>query len=114
MEEKTLLRLSMIVGIFGVILLYLISSNLELPSTQNLQGIEEGKTVKIQGKIGKVTNINKTLFLEVLNEKIERTPVILFKQEDINLKPGDYVEITGTLETYQGEKEVIGNKVVKK
>jgi len=27
---------------------------------------------------------------------------------------GDYVEVSGTVEDYEGKKEIIGNKVVKK
>jgi len=38
----------------------------------------------------------------------------LFKDSEIFLEEGDYVEVTGTVEDYNGKKEVIANKVVKK
>ena len=40
--------------------------------------------------------------------------MVLFKESNLNLQQGDYVEITGTVEDYEGQKEIIGSKVVKK
>ncbi len=114
MEEKTLLKVSLIVGIVGLFLLYFISSEITLDTIPNINGIPEEEIVKISGVVGKVTNSDKVAFLEVLNEKIEKTKVILFKDSNISLNAGDYIEISGTVEDYLGEKEIIGSKVIKK
>lgn len=115
MEEKLLLKISLVVGIAGIVLLYFLSSQAELPAVKSLEGTEEGEKVRISGMIGKVSEKNNTLFIEILNEKIEKTHVVLFKEsEEVALAEGDYVEIAGTIEDYQGKKEIVGSKLVKK
>jgi hypothetical protein len=114
MQEKTLLKISLLTGIIGIIFLYLVSIAIELPTVQKIDRLAEETEVKLSGIIGKVTSKDQVAFLEVMNEKIEKTDVILFKDQDIYLGEGDYVEITGTIEDYQGRKELVGNKIVKK
>lgn len=114
MQEKTLLKLSLITALFGLVILYFISLYLASEPPQDLSQAKAGQEIKIKGRIGKASDAGKVAFLEILNEKIEKTKIVLFKDEEIALKEGDYVEITGTVEDYQGEKEIIGNKVVKK
>ena len=76
--------------------------------------IDINKVVNIQGKVIEISQQQKIAFIEIENEKVEITKVVLFKDEDIWLKKGDYVSITGSVEEYQGEKEITGNKVVVK
>lgn len=115
MEEKTLLRISLLVALIGLLLLYFFSLELELNTVSNLEDVKKGDKVKVKGVLGKFVEKEKVAFLEVWNEKIEKVNVVLFKDEEkLNLKEGDYVEIEGTVEEYQGQKEVIGNKIVKK
>ncbi len=114
MEEKTLLKVSLIVVLLGITALYLVSSKIDLNVIESLDGIEEEAEVKISGVLGRVTETDKVIFLEIFNQKIEETEVVLFKDGEIDLSEGDYVEISGTVEDYLGKKEVIGNKVVKK
>lgn len=114
MEEKTLVKVSLIVGLLGVLLLHFISSGMELKAVNGLEEFEEEEEVKIAGVVGKAVEKDEVVFLDILNEKIEKVDVVLFKDKNISLSEGDYVEISGTVEEYKGEKEVIGNKVVKK
>lgn len=114
MEEKTLLKVSLVIGLLGVIGLYFVSLGIDLEVVDGLEGIEEEEEIKVGGVVGKVVEGEKVIFLEVLNKKVEKVKVVLFNDEEISLSEGDYVEISGTVEDYLGEKEVIGNKVVKK
>ncbi|MBR9683239.1 hypothetical protein GOV03_01745 [Candidatus Woesearchaeota archaeon] len=114
MEEKTLLKVSLIVGLLGLVALYFISSGIDLESIKSIGDIDEEEEVKLSGRVGKVSENGAVVFLEILNEKIEETKVVLFKDGGIDLIEGDYVEILGTVEVYEGEKEIIGNKVIKK
>ena len=114
MQEKTLLKISLFVSLGGLLLLYYLSSGVNLDAITGIEEVEENKEVLVRGKLGKVKELDKVAFLEIWREKIMKTSVVLFKDSNISLKPGDYVEITGTVEDYQGKKEIIGNKVVKK
>jgi len=114
MEEKTLLKVSLIVGLVGVVALYFLSSGVDIEAVTGIDSFEEEEEVKLTGVVGRVTEREGVVFLEILNEKVERTAVVLFKDGGLSVSEGDYVEILGTVEEYNGEKEVIGNKVVKK
>jgi aspartyl/asparaginyl-tRNA synthetase len=114
MQEKTLLKLSLVVGLGGIVLLYFLSSGIDLEAVPGIEELEADTEVKVTGKIGKVTELDTVAFLELWQEKIMKTTVVLFKDSNISLQAGDYVEISGTVEDYEGKKEVIGNKVVKK
>ena len=57
---------------------------------------------------------DRVAFIELQGERVETIDVFLFADEDVYLQEGDYVEITGTVEEYQGKKEVIASKIVKK
>jgi len=113
MQEKTLLKIALIFSLVGIILLFIFSNNVSIKEI-NIGKINEedlDTTVKIIGRIEKVSDTEKVIFLTIGQEKIETIPVLLFKDSNISFAPGDYVEITGTLEDYEGEKEVIANKI---
>ncbi|MFH1682262.1 MAG: OB-fold nucleic acid binding domain-containing protein [Candidatus Woesearchaeota archaeon] len=114
MEEKNLLKIAIFVSLTGLLLLFFLSSWTGLDPVASLEGIAEEEEVLVAGVVGKVSDQETVLFLEILNEKVEKTEVVLFKEEDVFLSEGDYVEITGTVEDYEGKKEIIANKVVKK
>ena len=114
MEEKTLLKISLLVCLAGLLGLYFVSSGMNPAVSSNLDSVENEEEVMVKGVLSKVTDTDKVAFLEVSNEKIETVTVVLFKDSEINLVEGDYVEILGTVEEWKGDKEIIGNKVVKK
>ncbi len=114
MEEKTILKLALFVSLGGILLLYYLSSGIDFDAVKGIEEIPENQEIKVIGKLGRVVEKDEVAFLELWREKIEKIPVVLFKDNNISLRKGDYVEITGTVEDYQGKKEIIGNKVVKK
>lgn len=113
MKEKTLLKIALICSLVGIIILFIVSDNLVIQEIDisKLNEVELETTVKIIGRIEKVSDTDKLMFLTIGQEKVETVSVLLFKDSDISLKQGDYVEITGTIEDYEGEREVIANKV---
>ncbi|MBT4604931.1 hypothetical protein HOC01_04785 [archaeon] len=110
-SEKQLTRIVIISAFVGLVLLFFYSGNLELDPISSLDGLREDTAVVIRGKVGRVTQLEKVAFMEVENEKIEETTVVLFTNYDVWLNEGDYVEILGTLEEYEGKMEVIGHNV---
>jgi DNA/RNA endonuclease YhcR with UshA esterase domain len=114
MQEKTILKVSLIVILIGLSFLFFYAEELELQNVAEIDSIPAEEEVKMSGIIGKVTNSEKVIFLKLEAEKKEYVDVLLFNEEEIFLKEGDYVEISGTIEDYQGKKEIIANKIVKK
>ena len=113
MEDKTLLKTALTCSIIGLMILFFISGRIEIDEVtiDKLDEVELGKTVKIKGYVKDVTNLEKVAFLKVAQEKTEIVSIVLFKEENISLEPGDYVEVIGEIEDYKGEKEIIGNLV---
>ena len=113
MKERVLFKISLIGAVLGVLILYLVSlqSGLDESLISELGNFDDEDDVKIVGVVTRVTEKEKVAFLEVAQEEVKSITVVLFKDENISLVEGDYVEIEGSLETYRGEKEIIGNKV---
>jgi len=113
-NEKTLLKVAIFVSIIGLILLFFFTEEIKLVPTGNFDELKVEEEVMVQGRVSKVSQMEKVAFLEVDNEKVEKTKVILFKDHDVWLKAGDYVEVIGTVEEYENEMEIIANKVTVK
>ena len=113
MNEKRLLKITLICSLIGLFILFIFSENISI-SEKDISKIEDegiGDDVKIIGKVSKVTNTDKIAFLEIYQEKIEKITVVLFKNQNISLMPGMKVEVVGSIEDYNGENEIIGNRV---
>jgi len=113
MNDSTLLKIAVSFSIIGLITLYFVSEKIEIDpvAIDKLDEMEIGRTVKIKGYVEDVHNLEKVAFLKIAQEKTETVSVVLFLEENISLKPGDYIEVTGEVEDYEGKKEIIGNLI---
>ncbi|MEK6969721.1 MAG: OB-fold nucleic acid binding domain-containing protein [Nanoarchaeota archaeon] len=114
MEEKTILKIAVIVSILGLGFLFIYSSQLDLAVIPDLDLVGSKESVHLRGKINTLRVTEKATFLELEGEKVVTTDIIFFPEENILLHEGDYVEVFGTVEEYKGEKEVVASKVVLK
>lgn len=119
MNEATLLKISLVVTILGLLLLFFSAGQFDLsPRTLEKANLPEEK-VQLQGIIKSLQSKDlpsndKVIFMVIEGERVETTPVVVFPPEELFLKAGDYVEIVGTVEEYKGKKEVVASKVVLK
>ena len=111
MKEKTLLKIALICGIIGLIILFIISDNLEIKEKDidkiNKANVEED--VKLIGKISKITQLDKVAFIEL--EQPATMTIIVFKDKNLSLYKGDNIEIIGEIDEYNGELEVIAQRI---
>lgn len=114
MKEKTILKISLVIALLGLSFLFLYAEELDLNVVENVDTVELEEEVKLKGTVSRLTVKDKVAFIELEGKKVEKTDVILFNDEDLFLKEGDYVEIEGTVEEYNDKREVIANKVVLK
>ena len=110
MDEKKLYFISIVVTILGLAFLYFYAEEVDL-EVKELDAIKPNEFIKLQGVLTRVEAKDRVIFLQLQGEKVITTDVILFTSEELFLKPGDYVEVEGMVEEYQGKKEVIANKV---
>ena len=113
MKEKTLLKIALGCSVTGLFILLVLSHSLEVTerSIATIDATTIGDDVKLMGKVDRVTVLDKVAFIEVM--KPESISVVLFKDEEqeMNIAQGDYVEIIGEIDEYEGKMQVIGNRV---
>ena len=114
MDDKTLLRIALLGSVVGVVVLLLLSGQIGVQKEviSRLDGVPEGKEVEVVGKVLRFTDKGNVAFLEIAEQKIEAVTVVLFKDRNITLREGDRVRVTGSVEEYEGKKELLGNRVV--
>ena len=114
MDDKTLLRIALLGSVIGVVILLLLSEQISVQKEliSRLDGVPEGKEVEVVGKILRFSDKGKVAFVEIAEQKIESVNVVLFKDRNITLREGDIVRVTGSVEEYEGKKEILGNRVV--
>lgn len=113
MKEKTLLKISLIASLVGILILLFISSRLEVneKTISNIDETDIGSSLKIDGVITNIRKTNKVTFIDIA--QLEEMKVVVFNDE-IELNRGDYVEITGKIEEYKGLTELIADKIILK
>lgn len=114
MQEKTLYQVSFSLVLVGLLILLFYADNLNLEAVTHLDEVKSSEPIKLQGKITQLTTKDKALFLQLEGQTAITTDVVIFANEELFLQEGDNVEISGTIEEYNGKKEVVASKVVKK
>ena len=112
MQENTLYKVSVLIAILGLGFLYLYAEEAELPFVNNLEDVSPQQKVKIEGTLTRLRQADKVMFLQVQGERIETLDIVFFPQETVFLHEGDRVEVEGTVEEYQGQKEIIAESIV--
>lgn len=111
MEESFLLRAAVVCSIIGVIALYLISGRIDAGEA-DISRITSGQAdgdVSVSGRVARMTEKDSFMIIEL--EKEERIDVFLFKNSHVLLNEGDYVEVRGSVDEYEGEKEIIADEI---
>ena len=113
MKEKTLLKVSLIVSLFGLFALYIISDNLGIneKSVEKITLENKDKFVNLNGIVSKVIDSEKVAILEITQP--QKITVVLFKNENktIKIREGNEVEIFGKVDEYEGKMELIADGV---
>ena len=112
MQKKDLLKISLIVSLIGISVLFVITQRIEI-NEKNIDKINKdniGDYVKIKGKINKIDDLKNAVKINVVQPST--MDVIIFKNnQSIDFEEGDNVEVIGRVEEYNGKMEVIGEKV---
>jgi len=114
LKEKTILKISIIIVLVGLAFLFIYAGSIDLKSINNLDEALPEDEIKLKGTITRLSLNDKVAFIELEGNQVIKTDVVLFADHDVYLQEGDYVEISGTVEEYNNEKEIIANKIVKK
>lgn len=111
MKETTLLKIALICSLIGLVLLYFISTKIEVKDYKpNFLNKDVGDDVKLTGKVLKITDRGDVVFIEVYRQS--PVNVVLFTDDDnLKLSNGDNVEVIGKVQEYNGKNEIIAEKI---
>lgn len=106
MKDSTLLKFALICSVIGVIALFFILQTTELEET-NISDLDDG-VVRIRGFVEKVANKGNLTLITI--SKKELVNAVIF--ESVEIQEGLFVDLTGQVMDYNGEKEIIIDKLV--
>lgn len=107
MEEKVLLKLSLIVSLTGILILIFISNSIEIKEYKisELNKDTIGKDVKVEGRITRITETPGLYIFNIEDETGEIT-AIAFKEDPINLTKDIQVILEGKIIEYKNKLEI--------
>jgi len=113
MKEQTLLKTALIVSLLGLLILYLISSNIEIKE-KNIEKItldNKDEFIKLRGIVNKVIDTEKVTIMEITQP--QQITVVLFKDENksMPIQQGNEIEIFGKVDEYEGKLEIIADRL---
>lgn len=113
MKERTLLQIAVIISILGLATLYYMSESMEVDEKviENIDSTDYERDLHIKGNVERVTDMEKIVIFDVSQPKT--ITVVAFKDGDVDISEGDSVYITGSVEEYKGEPEIIADEIIK-
>tara|TARA_Y100000310_G_scaffold298572_1_gene332614 strand:+ start:4636 stop:4995 length:360 start_codon:yes stop_codon:yes gene_type:complete len=115
MKESLLLKIALITTLLGIFVLYVVSDNIKIKelSLDEINDEAIGNMVKVLGKVERVTELDKVTFIDVSQPSTAKVVVFREKEKDdtLGLEQDDYVEIIGKIEDYEGEMEIIAERI---
>ena len=115
MEERTLFKVAATISILGLFIIYNISEKIDL-SDSNISMINKtliGAKIKIKGTVIYKNDFGKISLLNVTDDTSSIQVVVYKNSNNINLNKGDIIEVTGTVDDYNGKLEIKSEDIKK-
>ncbi|MBI2102216.1 hypothetical protein HYT55_00110 [Candidatus Woesearchaeota archaeon] len=111
MQEKMLFRISLLVTVVGLLLLFVFSEETSTPTLDSIEQMPQSKPIRMEGVVTKLVKKDTVYFATLDSIRHETTEIIIFPEEEIFLKEGNIVVVQGTTQKYKGENEIIASKI---
>lgn len=112
MEEKRLLELALFCSTIGIFIILIIAERIEV-NTIDIEKINSSlyeNEVKVVGEVSKLTETPGLLILEI-KDATGSIKTIIFKEDDLKIKKGSFVEVKGTVKEFKGETEIDASEI---
>mgnify|MGYP001576164754 CR=1 FL=1 len=112
MQDPNLFKVSLIISVIGTFLILLISeySEVELTKIQELNKKQLETRVRVEGTILSVRE-TPGLYILKIKDSSASIPIIVFKEESLELERNAQIEVIGKLTEYKNEFEIIAEKI---
>ncbi|PIN74977.1 hypothetical protein COV17_04355 [Candidatus Woesearchaeota archaeon CG10_big_fil_rev_8_21_14_0_10_36_11] len=111
LQEKTILKVALVVTLLGLSFLFFYAEEFTLEIVDRIDTIPAEEKVRIAGTVTRLSTFENVIFIEVEGQRTETMDIIVFNDENLYIKEGSYVDITGVVEEYEGKKEVIAESI---
>jgi DNA/RNA endonuclease YhcR with UshA esterase domain len=114
MNENTLLNISLMSSIVGILLILFITENIEPPEykIKDITNNDIDKLVKITGELS-ILKETEGLYLLKLFDGESSIVIVAFKNEEIILNDNERVTIKGKIVEYNNEFELQAEEIIK-
>jgi aspartyl/asparaginyl-tRNA synthetase len=110
MDENILLKVALSVSVIGIIVLFLISTQIELSDT-TIEKITSGSAedkVSVTGTIKSIRQTGSATF--ILLTQASDLDVVVFS-ENLSMDVGETIKVTGKVQDYKGKKEIMADSI---
>ena len=104
-----MIKISLIFSVIGIVFLYYLVGNVSLDEKEIDKINYIDQDIKIKGVVTNIDERDKVAFVEIAQPNVMK--VVIFKDDELNLKINDYIEITGNVEEYNGKLQIIAEEV---
>ncbi len=111
MKESTLLKVALIIFIFGTITLYLFAGKIDVQESTIDKITSEyiDKQIKIKGYVASCNDMEKVAYIKIAQPQL--IDIVVFKNSALEIKENDYIEVTGNVDEYNGKLQIIANEI---
>lgn len=117
MRDETLLKLSLLTSIIGIILFFIFAQAMETEEfeIESIEKLPVGKNIELFANISSFYVSNGNYFLKI-SDKTGNITAVMFKQTankiDISkIKKGQKIRLIGKVSDYKGNLEIIASKI---
>jgi RecJ-like exonuclease len=114
MDDNLLFKICLTLSLLFILILFVISENinLETKDIQNITKKDVDTIIKVTGQVTRISNLPGLIILN-LKDQTSEIKVVIFKEEPLNIKQNNFLQIEGKITEYQGELEILAEKIIK-
>ncbi len=113
MKEKTLLKISLICALVGLYALFLINERISVDSKTiaEINSTLLEKDISVRGEITRVTQTDGLYLINIKDKSNKEITIVVFRDQELELKKGNIVNVEGTIKDYKGNLEILAKKI---
>lgn len=111
MNERLLFNLALFFSISGIIILFLLAKTIEINDTtiDKIADTGTGNSVSVVGTVEEISEKGNITFIMI--SQTNEIKIVSFAS-GLDLKQGEQVRVTGKIQDYRNEKEIVADQIL--